>query len=196
LTNFGYFGTIRNNRNGAGMLELNETTKKFIVHWGEMGSRWGINRTVAQIHALLYISPEPLTAEEINETLGIARSTVSTGLKELQGWGIIKVIHVFGDRRDHFEIIGNVWEMFRVVLAERKRRELDPALEVLRETISELEQSDEGDPAVEEKMNEMLNLFEAASELYEQIQNLPTATLVKLTESDMIRKFLNLVTGS
>lgn len=178
------------------MLELNETTQKFIVHWGEMGSRWGINRTVAQIHALLYISPEPLTAEEICETLAIARSTVSTGLKELQGWGIIKVIHVLGDRRDHFEIIGNVWEMFRVVLTERKRRELDPVLDVLRETISELEQSDDGDPAVEEKMHEMLNLFETASELYEQVQNLPTATLVKLTESDMIRKFLNLVTGT
>lgn len=178
------------------MLALNETTKKFIIHWGEMGSRWGINRTVAQIHALLYISPEPLTAEEISETLEIARSTVSTGLKELLGWGIIKVNHVLGDRRDYYEIIGDVWEMFRVVLSERKRRELDPALDVLRVTVSEMEKSGNGDPAVEMKMHEMLNLFETASELYEQIQNLPTATLVKLTESDMIRKFLNLVTGA
>jgi DNA-binding transcriptional regulator GbsR (MarR family) len=175
------------------MPELNETTQKFIVHWGEMGSRWGINRTVAQIHALLYISPEPLTAEEISDTLTIARSTVSTGLRELQGWGIIKVIHVLGDRRDHFEIIGNVWEMFRVVLAERKRREMDPALDVLRETISELDQMDGGDPVVKEKMLEMYDLFETASELYDQVQTLPTETLLKLTKSDMIRKVLNLV---
>lgn len=176
------------------MTKLNQTTQKFIVHWGEMGSRWGINRTVAQIHALLYISPDPLTAEEISDTLAIARSTVSTGLRELQGWGIVKVIHVLGDRRDHFEIIGNVWEMFRVVLAERKRREMDPALEVLRETISEFDQVDEDDPIVKEKMIEMLDLFETASELYEQIQNLPTETLLKLTKSDMIRRVLNLVT--
>lgn len=179
------------------MLELNETTQKFIVHWGEMGSRWGINRTVAQIHALLYISPEPLTAEEISDTLTIARSTVSTGLKELQGWGIVKVIHVFGNRKDHFEIIGNVWEMFRVVLTERKRRELDPALEVLRETISELEQNDKSDPVIEEKMLEMYDIFETASQLYDQIQSLPTDTLVKLAKrGDTIRKVIQLATGS
>jgi DNA-binding transcriptional regulator GbsR (MarR family) len=193
LTYFRYFGKIRKYRIDENMPELNETTQKFIVHWGEMGNRWGINRTVAQIHALLYISPDPLTAEDISETLAIARSTVSTGLRELQGWGIIKVIHVLGDRRDHFEIFGNVWEMFRVVLAERKRREMDPALEVLRETISELDQMDGGDPAVKEKMLEMYDLFETASELYDQVQTLPTETLLKLTKSDMIRKVLNLV---
>lgn len=176
------------------MHDLNETTQKFIIHWGEMGSRWGINRTVAQIHALLYISPDPLTAEEISDTLAIARSTVSTGLRELQGWGIVKVIHVLGDRRDHFEIIGNVWEMFRVVLEERKRREMDPALEVLRETISELDQLDGEDSAVKEKMLEMYDLFETASELYDQVQTLPTETLLKLTKSDMIRKVLKFVT--
>jgi DNA-binding transcriptional regulator GbsR (MarR family) len=177
------------------MQQLNQTTQKFILHWGEMGSRWGINRTVAQIHALLYISPEPLTAEEISDALEIARSTVSTGLRELQAWGIVKIIHVLGDRRDYFEIIGDVWEMFRVVLSERKRRELDPALEVLRETISELDENS-NDAVTKEKMYEMLDLFETATDLFEQIQSLPTETLVKLVKkSDAISKFINLATG-
>src|ERR1700757_3653320 len=104
------------------MASLAPISEKFILHWGEMGARWGINRTVAQIHALLYLSAKPLHAEEIAETLGVARSNVSTSLKELQGWGIVKVVHVLGDKRDHFESMKDVWEMFRVVLDERKRR--------------------------------------------------------------------------
>src|SRR6266487_5221411 len=119
------------------MTPLNPVQQKFILHWGEMGTRWGINRTVAQIHALLFISPKPLNAEEIAETLGVARSNVSTSLKELQGWGIIKLVHVMGDKRDHFESMKDVWEMFRLVLDERKKREIDPTLEVLRECITE-----------------------------------------------------------
>jgi len=90
--------------------------QKFVLHWGEMGTRWGINRTVAQIHALLYISPKPLHAEQIAETLRVARSNVSSSLKELQGWGIVKRVHVIGDKRDHFETMKDEWEMFRVVL--------------------------------------------------------------------------------
>jgi len=179
------------------MIELDSTTQKFILHWGEMGSRWGINRTIAQIHALLYISPEPLTADEISDTLDIARSTVSTGLRELQTWNVVKVIHVLGDRRDHFEVLGDVWEMFRAVLNERKRRELDPALEVLRETIAELEQNGNGDNATREKMAEMLDIFETATKLYEQVDRLSTATLVKIAKSgDLVNKALNLVSGA
>lgn len=179
------------------MAELDPTTQKFILHWGEMGSRWGINRTVAQIHALLYISLEPLTADEITEILGVARSTVSTGLRELQIWGIVKVIHVLGDRRDHFEVIGDVWEMFRAVLRERKRRELDPALNVLRDTIAELEDNGNGNLATQEKMTEMLDFFETASRLYEQADKLSTPTLMKAAKSsDLVGKILNLVTGS
>src|SRR5881296_3607770 len=94
---------------------LNQIQEKFVLHWGEMGTRWGINRTVAQIHALLFISPKPLNAEEIAALLGVARSNVSTSLKELQGWGIIRLVHVLGDRRDHYESMKHVWEMFRVV---------------------------------------------------------------------------------
>src|SRR5712675_2991731 len=109
-------------------MNLSPMTEKFVLHWGEMGTRWGISRTVAQIHALLYLSPKPLTAEEIADTLSVARSNVSTSLKELQSWGIIRIVHVLGDRRDHFESIKDVWEMFQIVMDERKRREIDPTL--------------------------------------------------------------------
>src|SRR5882757_6727895 len=115
------------------MTPLPSLSQKFILHWGEMGTRWGINRTVAQIHALLYLSPKPLNAEEIAETLSVARSNVSTSLKELQSWGIVRLAHVMGDRRDHFESMKDVWEMFRVIMDERKKRETDPTLHLLRE---------------------------------------------------------------
>src|SRR5438309_11849066 len=119
------------------MPKLTSVQEQFILHWGEMGTRWGINRTVAQIHALLFISPKPLNAEEIAETLSVARSNVSTSLKELQGWGIVKLVHVMGDKRDHFESMKDVWEMFRLVLDERKKREIDPTLHMLRACIAE-----------------------------------------------------------
>ena len=107
--------------------------QKFVLHWGEMGCRWGVTRSVAQVHALLMLSPAPLPADEIGETLGVARSNVSTSLKELQGWGLARIVHVFGDRREHFETLGDVWEMFQVILRERKKRELDPTLVTLRD---------------------------------------------------------------
>src|SRR6476469_846448 len=118
-------------------MELTPVAQRFILHWGEMGARWGINRTVAQIHALLYLSPRPLNAEEIADTLGVARSNVSNSLKELQNWGIVRVAHVMGDRRDHFESMKDVWEMFRVIMDERKKRETDPTLQLLRELNAE-----------------------------------------------------------
>src|SRR5271166_1573877 len=114
------------------MTRLSAIQQKFILHWGEMGARWGINRTVAQIHALLFLSPRPLPAEEIAQALDVARSNVSTSLKELQGWRIVKLVHVLGDKRDHFESLKDVWEMFRVVLDERKKREIDPTAQLLR----------------------------------------------------------------
>src|SRR5881397_2599941 len=118
-------------------MTLDSLTQKFILHWGEMSTRWGINRTVAQIHALLYISAQPLNAEEIADTLSVARSNVSTSLKELQGWGIVRVVHVLGDRRDHFESLKDVWEMFQIILEQRKRREVDPTLDLLRECVAQ-----------------------------------------------------------
>src|SRR5512139_1246980 len=119
------------------MTALSRVQQKFILHWGEMGTRWGINRTVAQIHALLFLSPKPLNAEDIVQALQVARSNVSSSLKELQGWGIVKRVHVLGDSRDHFESLKDVWEMFRVVLDERKKREIDPTERMLRECIAE-----------------------------------------------------------
>ena len=119
------------------MPTLPPVSQKFILHWGEMGTRWGINRTVAQIHALLFLSAKPLDAEEIAETLNVARSNVSNGLRELQNWGIVKVVHVMGDRRDHFECMKEVWDMFRIILDERKKRETDPTLNVLRECVTD-----------------------------------------------------------
>lgn len=159
-------------------MTLTPVAEKFVLHWGEMGTRWGINRTVAQIHALLYISSRPLHAEEIAETLSIARSNVSTSLRELQGWRIVKVVHLLGDRRDHFESMKDVWEMFRVVLEERKRREIDPTLDVLRDCVSEAKVSSE--PYVQEKLQEMLNFLETMSTWYEQIKKIPSTSLMKI----------------
>src|SRR5439155_24380666 len=136
---------ILNGQKELNMRKLSPVQQKFVLHWGEMGTRWSINRTVAQIHALLYLSPDPLPAEDIAETLGVARSNVSTSLRELQGWGIVKRVHVLGDKRDHFESMKEVWEMFRIVLDERKRREIDPTLAMLRECIREAEKNNGSD---------------------------------------------------
>src|SRR5260370_5501186 len=123
------------------MERLTPVQEKFILHWGEMGTRWGINRTVAQIHALLSLSTEPLHAEEIARLLSVARSNVSSSLRELQGWGIVRIAHVLGDRRDHFESLKDVWRMFRIVSQERKRREIEPTLPVVQGGVGEPEKS-------------------------------------------------------
>src|SRR5512140_2017609 len=107
----------------AETLPLSEATQKFVLHWGEMGARWGINRSVAQVHALLFISERPLHAEEIAQALGLARSNVSTAVRELQSWKLVRITHLPGDRRDHFVTSGDAWEMCQAILAERKRRE-------------------------------------------------------------------------
>src|SRR5215471_11228748 len=142
------------------MSKLSPIQQKFILHWGEMGTRWGINRTVAQIHALLYISPHPLHAEEIAKTLGVARSNVSNSLRELQGWGIVRLVHVLGDKRDHFESMKDVWEMFRIVLDERKRREIDPTLAILRECITEVSEGKDADEHTKERLGKLAEFFE------------------------------------
>src|SRR5437879_4122306 len=152
------------------MNNLSPVQQKFVLHWGEMGTRWGINRTVAQIHALLYISQKPLNAELIAETLGVARSNVSTSLKELQGWGIVKLVHLAGDKRDHFDSMKDVWEMFRVVLDERKRREIDPTLALLRECIAEAEKDRETDAYTEERLRALHDFFETTTSWYVQIR--------------------------
>lgn len=117
-------------------MALSPITQRFVLHWGEMGARWGVNRTVAQIHALLYLSQRALTADEITEALGVARSNVSNSIKELLSWRLVKVVHVMGDRRDHFETSKDVWELFKLIVAGRKQREIDPTLAVLDELLS------------------------------------------------------------
>jgi len=173
------------------MPELNSVQQKFVLHWGEMGTRWGINRTVAQIHALLYLSPKPLHAEDIAETLAVARSNVSTSLKELQGWGIVKLVHVMGDKRDHFESMKDVWEMFRMVLDERKRREIDPTLTMLRGCIAEAEKSKDTDKHTVERLRELAGFFETTTAWYEQVRAWPTSALPRfLKTAEKIRKLL------
>ncbi|MEX0777586.1 MAG: MarR family transcriptional regulator [Phycisphaeraceae bacterium] len=162
-------------------MELTPVTQKFILHWGEMGSRWGINRTVAQIHALLYIAGRPLAAEEIADTLGVARSNVSTSLKELQGWGIIRLVHALGDRRDHYESMTDVWEMFQIVLTERKRREIDPTVALLRECVAEAK-AGKDEPPVRERLGELLEFFQTMSSWYDQVRCLPTGAVIKFVK--------------
>ncbi len=174
------------------MPTLNPIQQKFILHWGEMGTRWGINRTVAQIHALLYISPKPLHAEEIADTLAVARSNVSNSLKELQSWGIVKLVHVMGDKRDHFESMKDVWEMFRIVLDERKRREIDPTLAMLRECIAEAEREKNADKYTTERLRNLAEFFETTTAWYAQIRSWPTSALPKFVRlGDKIRKLLS-----
>jgi len=161
-------------------MTLTAVQQRFIVHWGEMGTRWGINRTVAQVHALLYLSPRPLHAEEIAATLGVARSNVSTSLRELQGWRIVRVTHLLGDRRDHFETLRDVWEMFRIIVEERRKREADPTLEVLRELAAEAKNAKAADAYTRERLAEMLQFFETTTGWVEQMRKLPTAALVRM----------------
>ncbi|MBL9139884.1 MAG: MarR family transcriptional regulator [Verrucomicrobiales bacterium] len=153
-----------------------------------MGARWGLNRTVAQIHALLYLSARPLAADDICEALDVARSNVSNGLKELQNWGVVRVSHVLGDRRDLFESIGDVWEMFRKVLDERKRREIDPTLQFLRESAEQAEAA--GVTAhTRARLVEMRDFFETMCRWYDDLRKLPTERLVQFVRlRDMVER--------
>ena len=175
------------------MDKLTTVQEKFVLHWGEMGARWGINRTVAQIHALLFISPHPLHAEEIALTLNVARSNVSNSLKELQAWGIVRLVHVMGDKRDHFESMKDVWEMFRVVLDERKKRELDPTLTVLRDCMMEAQKEKETDAYTAQRLRELAEFFETMSAWYGTVRSWPTGTLVKFVRlGDRARALLGI----
>ena len=161
-------------------MKLTPVMQKYILHWGEMGTRWGVNRTVAQIHALLYLAPEPLHAEAIAETLGVARSNVSTSLKELQSWGLVKVTHVLGDRRDRFASLKDPFEMFLVIAEERKRREIDPTLTMLRDCVLEAESDTETPEEIKRRIGRVLEFMETLTGWYEQMRTVPQPTLVKL----------------
>ncbi|HUL35791.1 MAG TPA: MarR family transcriptional regulator [Candidatus Eisenbacteria bacterium] len=156
---------------------LTPVEQKFILHWGEMGTKWGINRTVAQVHALLFLSPKPVPADEISKTLSVARSNVSTSLRELQGWGIVHLVHVLGDRRDHFESTKDVWEIFRTVSEERKRREIDPTLRVLAECVRELKNGPAAEAYTRERLESMLEFLTVMSGLFDEVLRMPVGAL-------------------
>lgn len=163
-------------------MNLDPVIEKLVSHWGEMGARWGVSRMVAQIHALLYFSPQPLAADEIVAALGVARSHVSNSLKELQSWGVIKVVHLRGDRREHFQSIKDVWQLFEILLDERKRREMDPTLKLLRETQALVNDGAGVDPHTRERLGEMLGFFEMMDGWFGEVRRLPLASRVKLVK--------------
>jgi DNA-binding transcriptional regulator GbsR (MarR family) len=165
-------------------------SRRFVMHWGEMGSRWGVNRTVAQIHALLYLSGRPLHAEEIADILLVARSNVSTSLRELQNFNLVRVTHLVGDRRDHFETSKDVWELFRTVVRERKSREFDPTVAMLQESVSDPAFAHEEVDA-RTRMHETLALMTALSSWGEEMLRLEPATLMKVMKlGSKIQKLL------
>lgn len=160
-------------------MTLSPAMQRYILHWGEMGQRWGVNRSVAQIHALLYLAGQPMNAEEIAQTLTIARSNVSTSLKELQGWELVRMIHLPGDRRDHFEVRHDPWDMLMTVTEGRKKREIDPTLDMLRESATAA--ADDGTPdGAKAKIVAMRDFMEEMSGWYEQMRDVPRPLLRKL----------------
>ncbi|MCX4162690.1 MULTISPECIES: GbsR/MarR family transcriptional regulator [Paraburkholderia] len=159
-------------------MELTPIAERFILHWGEMGSRWGVNRTVAQIHALLYLLGRPVAADEIADTLGVARSNVSTSLKELQGWRLARVVHVMGDRRDHFETSTDVWELFKLIVEGRRQRELDPTLSMLRESLLSADMSKE-EKETEQRIRDTLVFLETLTTWSDEMLRLKPETLMR-----------------
>lgn len=159
-------------------MELDPISQKFVLHWGEMGARWGMNRTLSQLHALLFLAERPMHAEEIADTLGVARSNVSTSLKELQSWGLVSITHLMGERRDHYVALQDVYEIFRLIVEGRKRREIDPTLSVLRDCVL---QADEATPAaVLKKIEDVLGFVEALNEWYDEMKKLKPGSWLQL----------------
>ena len=160
-------------------MELTDIARRFIVHWGEMGSNWGVNRSVAQIHALLFVHGQPLHAEDIADTLVLARSNVSNSLKELLNWRLIRVTHLLGDRRDYYETSSDVWELFRTIVRERKEREFDPTVALLRE-LSQDPALDKEAPALQDRLRSTLDFMQTLGSWSEEMLRLSPATLEKI----------------
>ncbi|MFL6551206.1 MAG: GbsR/MarR family transcriptional regulator [Povalibacter sp.] len=161
-------------------MKLTPTIQRCVLHWGEMGGRWGVSRSVAQIHALLFLAPEPLTADEIAESLAIARSNVSVSLKELQTWDLVSITHVIGDRRDYFLARKDIWEVLATIMDGRKRREIDPTVQMLRECSQEAKRDNETPDDVKERIATMLEFLEEMTGWYDQVRGMPRSTLLKL----------------
>ena len=159
-------------------MTLSQTAREFILHWGEMGSRWGVNRTVAQVHALLYLSPQPLTAEDIADTLSVARSNVSSSLRELQNWQLVQATHQMGDRRDFFSTSHDVWQLFLTVVQQRVEREIEPTIAALGRLA--VEARAEKQPEVTARIATMHAFLEEMHGWYQQMTRLPPSTLRSL----------------
>jgi DNA-binding transcriptional regulator GbsR (MarR family) len=159
---------------------LTPAARKFVLHWGEMGQAWGINRTMAQVHALLFVAPDPLDAEEISLLLDVSRSNVSTSLRELITWGVVRRVHIIGDRRDRFEALKDVMETFRVIMAERKRREMDPTIALLEHCVKEVEPGDSSEQYTREQLEKMLEFTQMVTAWYGHIDHLSTASMYRL----------------
>ncbi len=176
------------------MSELERIKERFILHWGEMGSLWGINRTMAQAHALLYISPEPLSANDIMKELQISRGNVSMALRELIAWGIVSRIHIKGERREFYTTEKDVWQMFRIIARERKKREVDPTVNVLRDAVEDLNNlPDEESQYEREQIEKLLEFFETGSDIYKELDKQTPNSILKLLGRTL--KFKNTLTG-
>jgi DNA-binding transcriptional regulator GbsR (MarR family) len=160
--------------------DMPETVRRFVLEWGNLGERWGVNRSVSQIHALLYASKDPLAAEDISETLGIARSNVSNSLRELQTWNIIRSVPILGDRRTFYTAETDLWNLVSRIAAGRKARELDPAAAALRECVEMARDDKNVDPLVQLRLREMLEFIERTSRWYDQMIALPRSTIATL----------------
>ena len=158
---------------------LSDLGNQFVLHWGEMGTRWGINRTVSQIHALLYYTGKPANAEQIAEVLQIARSNVSNSLKELQNWNLIRITHIMGDRRDYFETSLDVWSLFNTVIIERKKREFDPTIHFL-QGLTENKTFNNNELEAKKRVSEMLALMQTLSVWGDEMLKLKPETLTKI----------------
>ena len=173
-------------------MDLSPLVQTFVLHFGEMGSRWGINRTVGQIYALLYVSSEPLNADDIANALGFSRSNVSMGLKELESWRLVRLQHLPNDRREYFSTPDDVWAIFRTLAEERRKREIDPTLSMLRDALIQKPASEE-ERHVQKRLKEMHDLIELVTHWFGDIQNLDTKTLVQLMKlGAKAQKFLEL----
>jgi DNA-binding transcriptional regulator GbsR (MarR family) len=173
---------------------LAPAVERFILHWGDMGGQWGVNRSVSQIHALLYLSERPLAAEEIAETLGLARSNVSNSIKELQSWNLIRRVPVRGDRREHFEAEADVWELFTRIATGRKEREIDPAIAALKFCVSAAEDDTKVHPVARKRLKDMLEFVETLEGWYGKMLTVPKSKLAGLIR--LGTRIVNLLPGS
>lgn len=171
--------------------QLTPVIERFVLHWGEMGTHWGVNRSVAQIHAFLYVSAKPLTAEDISVVIGLARSNVSTSLKELLSWKLIRRVHVMGDRRDHFEVEADLWQMLMNIAEGRKQREIDPTIKVMNQCVSDATDDKTITPLARQRIGEMRDFITTMDNWYMDMTSVPKPKIIAMMKmGKAIMKFV------